>query len=159
MQSGNAAASKTAAATLTKDLKSQPDALQALESETAQTSHHGRGPATSFRSSIETLLHSARSGNMTTAQSAATAVQAALDRTTAQSASSTSSATQAAGAGPDSTEPSFLTDFKSLLSAVQSGDATASKSAASTLMNDLKSQAEMFQVRLGHVVSSYTQWS
>jgi len=68
-----------------------------------------------------------------------------------------------------------MTDLKSLLSAVQSGDATTSKTAAGTLMNDLKSQAETFQSQLAsmaqppffdgaggglaNVRSAYFQWS
>ena len=104
------------------------------------------GPSNSLGNTIATLLQSVESGDMTDAQSAATTLQSAYGST--DTASATSSTTSAGG-----TQSTFLADFKNLLSTVQSGDATASKTAADTLITDLKN-ANTVQ----HANYAYSRW-
>ncbi len=82
---------------------------------------------------------------MTDAQSAATSLQSAVDGTTSQSSSTATAATTSSTANTDSSGSTFVTDLKALLAAVQSGDATASKTATNTLITDLKNSAEASQ--------------
>ena len=105
------------------------------------------GPSNSLGNTIATLLQSVESGDMTDAQSAATTLQSAYGST--DTASTTSSTTSAGG-----TQSTFLADLKNLLSTVQSGDATASKTAADTLITDLKN-ANTVQ----HANYAYSRWS
>ena len=194
VQSGDTATAQTAANTLVSDLKSQADSSQALPPIQDNAPGHWGGRGGSFRSNLATLIQSVQSGDMTGAQSAATALQNEINGTAsaAASASSTAAATTTATAstssasasstsstastsGSSGTQSTFLADLESLLSAVQSGDATASQTAAGTVMDDLKNQAEAFQDRLaslaapqssggggagvGNVLSAYFQWS
>src|SRR5208337_972683 len=76
---------------------------------------------------------------------AATSLQSALDGTNSQSSSTATAATTCSTANTDSSGSTFVTDLKALLAAVQSGDATASKTAADTLIKDLKNSAEASQ--------------
>jgi hypothetical protein len=100
------------------------------------------------------------SGDMTTAQTTATAIQTEPNNANAQAAGSTSSSsssssssTEASASGTAATsstgtQSTFMTDLGSLLSAVQSGDAAGSQSAATALINDIETQADEFRTRL-----------
>ena len=191
VQSGDQAASKTAAATLVFYMASRQDGMG------PPPLPQGGGDAGSFRSSLASLLRSVQSGDMAGAQAAATAMRNALDGTDSQSSSGKQAASSSASAAPASitaTEPSaatlpstagteqdgsqstFMTNLKSLLAAVQSGDGTASKTAAAALLDNLQAQAEEFQIQLAkvapplpssgsqgsgveNVLSAYFQWS
>ncbi len=79
----------------------------------------------------------------------ATTLQSALDSMSSTATAATTSST----ASTDSTQSTFLTNLKGLLSAVQSGDATASKTAADTLIKEIKTASA-----LQNATDAYSQW-
>ncbi len=112
------------------------------------------GRSNSLGNTIATLLQSVESGDMTNAPSAATTVQSALDSATSASSGATGDSTATSSASSNSSQSTFLADLKTLLSAVQSGDATASKSAADTLITDIKNTNAV-----QHANYAYSRWS
>lgn len=181
VQSGDQASSKTAAAALIFAMSAQQDGLGLPQP---------ASDAGAFRNNLASLLRSVQTGDMAGAQGAATAIQNALNSTESQFSNGKPAAASSASAAPASITPSaqstadaeqdsgrstFMTDLKSLLAAVQSGDGTASKTAAAALLDGLKAQAEEFQTQLagiaplpssssqdsgvGNVLSAYFQWS
>jgi hypothetical protein len=112
------------------------------------------GHAHSFGRELASLLQSVQSGDMTRAQSAAIALQSILNGGSPTAAS-------ASTPNPASTQSPFLTDLNSLLSAVQSGNAAASQTAAAAVTSDLKSQTNAPQGQWPglQASSAYLQWS
>jgi ribosomal protein S20 len=110
--------------------------------------------ASSFGSSLKSLLQAVLSGDMDGAQNAVAALQSALTSTDAgpsnpwpvtsaasgpatppnPAAPATAPAAALAAAEPGDVQSTFKAGLKDLLTAVQSGDAAASKTAASTLV-------------------------
>jgi hypothetical protein len=112
------------------------------------------GRSNSLGNTIATLLQSVESGDMTNAQSAATTLQSALDSATSASSGATGDSTATSSASSNSSQSTFLADLKTLLSAVQLGNATASKSAADTLITDIKNTNAV-----QHANYAYSRWS
>ena len=118
--------------------------------------------------------------NSTDSQSSSGKQAAASSASTAPlsitpSAPSTATLPSTAGTEQDGGQSAFMTDLTNLLTAVQSGDGTACKTAAVALLDGLKAQAEEFQTQLAgiaplpssssqgsgveNVLSAYFQWS
>ena len=187
VQSGDQAASKGAAAALVFAMRAQQDGTGLPQP---------AGDAGAFRNNLASLLRSVQTGDMAGAQGAATAIQNALNSTESQSSRgkqaavssaaaplsitpsplSTAALPSTAGTEQDGGQSAFMADLKSLLTAVQSGDGTACKTAAQALLDNLQAQAEEFQTELAKVApplpsfggqgsgvenvrSAYFQWS
>jgi hypothetical protein len=188
VQSGDQVAAKTAAAALVFAMRAQQDGTGLPQP---------ASDADAFRNNLASLLRSVQTGDMAGAQGAATAIQNALNSTESQSSDGKQAAALSASAAPgsitppppsiaalpstagaeqDNSQSAFMTDLKNLLTAVQSGDGTACKTAAAALLDGLRAQAEEFQTELARVApplpafgsqgsgvenvrSAYFQWS
>jgi hypothetical protein len=106
------------------------DFTKLVEDSLTPRSHRGQ-QADPFRQNLAGLLQSVQSNDMSSAERYATTLQAMLD-------SQSTAATDGTTSGTDSSNSMLKTDIANLLSAVKSGDATASQSAASAFVNDLK---------------------
>jgi hypothetical protein len=126
-----------------------------------------------FGGDLLSLLQSVFSGDMASAQATAGTMEPTpgasspqsggspgSENSTAAAASSASTAPTApnAPAAPspaaaDSAQSTFMADLGNLLSAVQSGDASASQTAAAALIDHVKSQADAFRTQLASLLT------
>ncbi len=185
VQSGDAAASKTAASTLVF-------AIMAARQEGAEAlpQREWGGQDSALRGKLASLLQSVQAGDMASARKAATAIQGALDAAKSQSASGvpaestsasaplavpaaiTASAPSAASPDQDGT---FMSHLKGLLAAVQLGDLEAAQTAVASLFDGLTAEVGEFHNQtaslapppspdgrgagLGSMLSEYFRWS
>jgi DNA-binding FadR family transcriptional regulator len=90
-----------------------------------------------FRSDLSGLLSAVQSGDPTASETAADTL-IALNGLNSQSSATDGDSTTSAGTSTYSSQSAFLSNLNQLLTTVQSGDATASKTAADTLINNIK---------------------
>jgi hypothetical protein len=147
-QSGNMAAAQTAAGAVESDLGlSSSNVSQSLSTSNTNAASGTSSGAQSFLGDLSSLLTAVQSGDMTTAQGAANALEQDLQAmspppsSSAASANSTSASSSGATTASPSTNPltNFVNDLSSLLQATSSGDTTAAQSAATKVQADLQS--------------------
>ena len=130
VQSGDTSTSQTAANTLVSDLQNAAGTSQAASTGAEPSHGHGGGHRHAFADDLTNLVQAVQSGDMTSARTAATALQGLIDGSNPSSSSSSSTSSSGASSG----QSTFTTDLNNVLSAVQSGDATNSQSAVNTMI-------------------------
>jgi hypothetical protein len=176
VQTGDSKTSQTAANAVIGDLRDAARKPQGTgrDMPPPPPDRQGGGRGREFSDNLASLVQSVQSGDMTSAQTAATVLQKLLpdseksssDSASASATASSSSATQGASSS-SSRRSTFVTDLSAVLSAVQTGDTTTSQSAVAAMLSDLQSAATEAQAMwsggggAGYGVGyfGYGQWS
>jgi len=112
-----------------------------LYSESASTISAGAAAMNNFASDLESLLGATQSGDTTSAQTDAAALEQDLGISTSDTADSSTSPARTSAGSTDPSADQFITDLTSLISAVQSGDMTTAQTAADSVAKDLQAMA------------------
>jgi len=135
-QSGDTASAQTDAAAVENDL-----GLSSSTATASADSSSGSGSMSQFMTDLKSLLSAVKSGDMTTAQSAANSIQQDLQSMPPPPPSSVSSNDGMSSSSSTATPASFnnfISDLSDLLNASSSGDTISAQTAAAKVETDLQ---------------------